>query len=247
MMFLIVDQGNTVIKWTSVMPPEFEIQKVHFAPSLQDFLSQISFYSGSKALICSVANDTMYNALKEGIERHNIACTTFSAHIPHPLINGYETPNTLGPDRLADAIGAWHLFPCQNSLVIDFGSCNNYELVLSSGTYMGGGISPGLQMRLKALHDYTGKLPTLNPEDFSGIHPGLNTKDCILSATLGGILAEAESIIHHYDALFGPLNIIFTGGNAPFFGKYLKIKNFAHPDLVLTGLAQTLKYHFETK
>ncbi|MCZ2443060.1 MAG: type III pantothenate kinase [Flavobacteriales bacterium] len=246
-MFLVIDQGNTNIKGAIVASPDFCLGEVFSAATPALFLAKIAGLSVSSAMICSVAADDLYFALSEQLSLKGIQVRRFTTATTTPILNAYTHPETLGSDRLADAVGAWSLFPHQHSFVIDCGSCLNYELVASEGIYLGGGISPGLQIRLKAMHDYTGKLPLLNASDYTGLFPGKTTKDSMLSATIGGMIAEIEALIEKIEKKYTPLNIILAGGDASFFGKYLKNKNFAHPDLVLTGLAQTLKYHFETK
>jgi len=211
------------------------------------FEEVLKIYPISHAIVSSVAAESKQIELFKVLNDFRISFIQLNAHTPVPIKNCYETPHTLGYDRLADAVGAWSLFPGKHSLVIDCGTCINYELITSTGEYLGGGISPGLRMRLEALHHFTGKLPLTHPDNFSEKFPGTNTAQCILSATIGGMAGEINWMIEKYSEQFTPLNIILTGGDASRFGKYLKNKIFAHPDLPLLGLLEILLYNLENK
>lgn len=164
---------------------------------------------------------------------------------PVPVINKYLTPETLGKDRLAGVIGARQLLPATDILVIDAGSAITYDLITAGGEYRGGSISPGIAIRYKALHTFTGRLPLL---DYYGDTPltGDTTDTCIQSGVLNGVLAEMDGIIASYRLLYPSLKIILTGGDHNYFDKRLKIKTFAAPNLVLEGLNLILNFNIET-
>eukprot|EP01034_Spumella_vulgaris_P018100 gene18100-23108_t len=128
---------------------------------------------------------------------------------------GYHTPETLGPDRLAVAIGGYSLYPGQNVLVLDFGTCLKCDFVSHSGRYEGGSISPGLQMRFKAMHTFTAKLPLLNrPENFPPHPIGRSTAESMQNGVLLGMLAEAEGMVGRYRELYPDVQVLVTGGDA---------------------------------
>ncbi|MBU6323998.1 MAG: type III pantothenate kinase [Bacteroidetes bacterium] len=159
-----------------------------------------------------------------------------------PLRCTYERADTLGPDRLALANGAWYLYPGQHTLIISLGTCITYDLVLEDGSYPGGAISPGLQMRYRSLHQFTGKLPLVEHRDFSG-NIGKNTEESILAGVQRGIAGEIEAWIRHMKHRYQDLNILFSGGDAASFGLSDQKRIFAAPDLMFQGLFAICRHH----
>jgi type III pantothenate kinase len=169
----------------------------------------------------------------------------FSHQTPIPVINRYATPATLGKDRLAAVIGSKLLFPGTDNLVIDAGTAITFDLLTAAGEYMGGSISPGIEMRYNALHTFTSRLPLLNATNDAAL-VGTDTASGIHSGVLNGALAEMEGIIQRYQQLYPSLKIILTGGDHNYFDKRLKIKTFAAPNLVLEGLNLILEFNIGT-
>ena len=159
-----------------------------------------------------------------------------------PFQSLYKTPKTLGVDRIAAVVGAKFLYNRQNCLVIDLGTCITYDLIDKSGAYHGGGISPGIDMKLKAMHKFTSKLPLIAAKGSPELI-GKTTKECMLSGAINGTIAELEGIIDRYKQFFDDLNIIFCGGDAFFFESKIKGHIFALPNLVLIGLNQILRFN----
>jgi len=174
----------------------------------------------------------------------NFKTIVFKAGIPIPIINNYETPLTLGNDRLAAAVGAAHIFKHSEVLSIDAGTAITYDFIDASGVYHGGGISPGIPMRFKALHTFTGKLPLIEMDEDAPLIGG-NTRHSIASGVLNGTIAEVEGIIERYQAIYPSVKIILTGGDHNYFDKRLKVKTFASPNLVLEGLNLILNFNIE--
>ena len=161
---------------------------------------------------------------------------------PIPIENLYETPETLGKDRLAAAVGANELFPDQNLLIIDAGTAITYDWVTEKNQYLGGNISPGLEMRFNALNQLTGKLPLVKPSSpFPEL--GRNTEEAIRAGVQWGILFEIEQYLENFNRNFKNLQIIMTGGDSKFFDKYLKKTIFVHFNLTLIGLNRILEYN----
>lgn len=158
-----------------------------------------------------------------------------------PVTIRYKTPSTLGRDRLAAVCGAQHLFPKNSCLVIDAGTCITYEILDAEGNYYGGAISPGINMRLKAMHTFTGKLPELVWADLNGFL-GDSTSSSMLQGVKQGILGEASRQIDLYTEKYPDLKVLITGGDSPFFEKNLKKVIFAAPNLVLIGLNTIQNY-----
>ena len=158
-------------------------------------------------------------------------CLRLSPQLPLPIRNGYTTPETLGEDRLAAAVGAASLYPGRNLLIVDFGTAITID-----------NISPGVQMRFRALHDYTAALPLCEScEDQTLL--GRSTVEAIRQGVMNGIAFEIEGYIARLFPEIDALSIIFTGGDAKFFVKRIKNTIFAHCDLVFLGLNRILEYN----
>lgn len=164
---------------------------------------------------------------------------------PLPLKNRYRSPATLGKDRLAAAVGGAALFPEEPVLIINAGTCITYDLVSSRNEYLGGAITPGLQMRLQALHTFTGKLPLILLRN-SEILTGRTTEESILSGVLAGTAAEMEGMVDRFSGQNPELKTILSGGDQNYFNKRLKISIFARPNIVLSGLQQILQFNVDT-
>ncbi len=159
-----------------------------------------------------------------------------------PVENLYQTKNTLGKDRLAAVIGANNIFPQSNVLVIDMGTAITYDFINDSDQYLGGNISPGLEMRFKALNHYTDQLPLLQKnEDYDII--GKSTAEAIISGVQNGIIFEMDGYINTLKSKHNDLKIILTGGDAIFFDKKLKNTIFVNLNLNFIGLNTILEHN----
>ncbi|MCW0482428.1 type III pantothenate kinase [Gaoshiqia sediminis] len=161
---------------------------------------------------------------------------------PVPIVNRYQTPETLGLDRLAAAIGAADMFPAQNLLVVDAGTAITFDLVSANNEYLGGNISPGLETRFKALHQFTGKLPLVGVKDeFQAI--GTDTESAIRAGVQLGVIFETEQYISYFSSIYPDLKVIITGGDARFFDQKLKEGIYVHFNLTMIGLNRILEYN----
>lgn len=158
-----------------------------------------------------------------------------------PFRNDYQTPETLGSDRIAAVAGAYHLFPGRNILVIDAGSAVTYDY-LSGKSYKGGNISPGLSMRFKALHRFTGKLP-LGSTLIKYSSPGKNTIDAITAGVTNGLIFEINEYIRIFQEQNMDSMVILTGGDSGYLKDRISYKANYQPDLVLSGLNYILEYN----
>lgn len=237
-MNLIIDQGNTATK-LAFFEEEKIIKKKTFAKSDQQGLMEYIAENTPKitgALISSVTANH--------IEIHDIETVYLNADTPLPVQLNYRTPQTLGKDRIANAVGAWVKNRNKNSLVIDLGTCIKYDLVNSKGAYLGGNISPGLHMRYKALDAFTDKLPLIAPRDFEYGY-GTDTDSSILNGVQQGVFHEINGFINRYRKEFEPLTIFMTGGDLNFFEKDFKNSIFADSDLTMIGLNEILKHNVQ--
>lgn len=161
---------------------------------------------------------------------------------PLPVENLYETPRTLGYDRMAAVVGASDRFPGRDILVIDAGTCITYEFIDAAGRYHGGNISPGLQMRFKALHSFTGRLPLVASEGRC-LPMGKDTETAIRAGVLRGIRYEMQGYIQDMKTKYPELLVFLTGGDEFSFDTNVKSIIFADKFLVLKGLNRILIYN----
>jgi type III pantothenate kinase len=238
---LVVDWGNTFIKagWFSG-----EILQENFTQWQEsDLIHWIHQQKPDFTLISSV-NRMDENFLKK-IQSHTQYLLLQSDTLL-PIQNRYDTPHTLGMDRLAAAVGAFELYPERNCLIIDAGTCITFDFLDSEGNFQGGNISLGLQMRFKALHEFTAKLPLINPDEFTeATLTGKSTKEAIFNGVVQGIIGETLHIIDEYRQKFEDLAVLVCGGDYRFFETRLKVPIFAIPNLTLVGLNRILSYNVE--
>ncbi|MFA5300654.1 MAG: type III pantothenate kinase, partial [Lutibacter sp.] len=159
-----------------------------------------------------------------------------------PFLNNYATPKTLGVDRIALVSSAFSNYPNKNVLIIDAGTCITYDFINHEGNYYGGAISPGIEMRYKALHVFTEKLPLLRPELMYQL-VGDSTETSIHSGILNGVIGEIDSIVEKYRKKNTDLTVVLTGGDVNFLSNRLKNSIFANPNFLLEGLNTILTYN----
>jgi type III pantothenate kinase len=152
-----------------------------------------------------------------------------------PFSTPVGKPETIGADRLAAVAAAVDLFPKQHNLVIGLGTCITYNYVNPSHEFLGGSISPGMQMRFRSMHEYTALLPLVEAENNFPLI-GYDTKTNLLSGVILGMAKEIDGIIDAYALKFNNFNVLLTGGDMAFFVPHLKNKIFADPYLIYKGL-----------
>jgi type III pantothenate kinase len=167
--------------------------------------------------------------------------TILTGASPAPVRSAYSTPLTLGVDRLANAAGAWRMFPGRAALAIDLGTCITHDLVDPAGVYRGGAIAPGLRMRLKAMSAYSARLPLMEPVAVPE-HWGHDTGSSLNSGAQWGVLFELQGFIARLRHEFPDAAVVLTGGDAVWFTRALKSGIFAHPSLTLEGLYAILDH-----
>lgn len=239
-MNLIIDIGNTRIK--AALFEKKTLKEFFVFQGTQEIFDSgiLEKYSVQKCIIGTVVNE-----IEPFLEqlRKKIPVLLFNSETPVPLKNLYKSAGTLGSDRLAAAIAANALSPAQDLLVIDAGTCIKYNFVTAANEYIGGAISPGLQMRFKALHTFTSRLPLLKVDtDFEQLI-GTTSGESILSGVELGAVAEVNGFIDQYRERFNNIKVFLTGGDADFFAKRLKKPIFADQFLILKGLNEILEYN----
>lgn len=239
-MNFIADIGNTSTKIAVIEGNEIRAREEfeHLSEeALDDIFGRYRFID--KAIVSSSGSDgeRVYAMVARRV-RYALRMTPAT---PVPLKNGYATPETLGTDRLAAAVGAKVLYGGGNMLIVDFGTAITYDLVVDD-TFVGGNISLGLHTRLRALHDYTSSLPLCTPTDEEMLC-GVSTRTAVEQGAMRGIGYETEGYIREFSKKYVNLRIIFTGGDAKYFVKRIKNTIFANRDLTLFGLNAILEYN----
>ena len=217
---------------------ELNKHKVVDSLTLKNVQQFISLNKVSSAILSSVKN--INKEFSEVINEFN--AIVLSEKISLPIKNNYTSPISLGKDRLAAVVGASVLYPKKDILVFDAGTCLTIDFINSDKEYLGGRISPGMEMRYNALHTFTDKLPLIKSEK-NALIIGNDTKTSIISGVQQGILAEVKTIISEYKSKNTDTVFIFTGGDSFYFEKELKNTIFANPNLVLIGLNEILDYN----
>ena len=240
-MNLVIDVGNTYVKLAifdkGILLFDKKVVLSDFCIQIKDIFS--NFPTINYAIISSVGKLNKKNiaVISAFCKVHKLS---YKSKIPFK--NSYATPKTLGVDRIALATVAFYHNPNKNTLVIDAGTCITYDMVNSFGVYLGGAISPGINMRYKALHKQTFKLPLLEKNDVCDFI-GNTSESSIHSGVINGVCNEIDGVISQYILRFTDLTVVLTGGDASFLSKRLKNTIFAHSKLLLEGLNYLLEYN----
>ncbi|WP_418264076.1 type III pantothenate kinase [Flavobacterium faecale] len=239
-MILTIDVGNTRIKGAvfevDTLLEQFVFEKIELEKKIKIILEK---YKKCQFLVVASVGDVekqVFLAFEKDIKVHFVSHSDV-----FPFVNKYETPKTLGIDRMVLAAGAVLKYPKQNRLVIDAGTCVTYDFIDENDNYLGGAISPGIQLRYKALNGYTSKLPLLvaqQPQSFVGS----STKESIHSGVVNGLVYEINGFIEEYQGINPNFIIILTGGDTVFLAKRLKNTIFANSNFLLESLNQTFQY-----
>ncbi len=235
---LVIDIGNTLTKIAVFKQGELVHTDRYPIIEAEILLNVIHQYQVKKVIVSSVKGEIeTWREVLEG----KVDLKYFDVKTSLGVQNHYKTPKTLGLDRWAAVVGAHCLCPDKANLIIDAGTCITYDWVDAEANYWGGSISPGLNMRYKALNYYTGALPLLTVDNQFNNAYGDDTTSAITSGVQNGIKNEVIGFIEHYIKLNPELNIVLTGGDSIFFDTLLKNSIFApyiinEPYLVLKGL-----------
>lgn len=237
-MNIVVDIGNTFTKVGFFEGNK--LLKKYTADSIEEAVGLLESNNVQNLTIASVKG--VSGIISDTLKYKNLIVVDENTALP--INNLYRSPKTLGVDRIAGAIGARIMCPEDNCMVIDIGTCITYDYIDNENNYHGGGISPGLDMKLKALHTFTAELPLVQ---FTENEPpaiiGQTTGDSILSGVINGTIAEINGMIELYRKKLGALTVLLSGGGVEFFEKRLKGPIFAAPDLVLIGLNGISEHH----
>lgn len=242
-MTLAIDIGNTKIK-VAVFEQDTIIEKdIIVLSELEKCLEKkLKKYKNLAFSVLSSVSNCPNEALE--LLKNKTKLLIISQESKFPFLNHYKTPLTLGLDRKVLVSGASIKFPNQNCLIIDAGSCITYDFIDEKSNYFGGAISPGIQMRYKALNNFTSKLPLLEKEYPSKLI-GNSTNQSIHSGIINSIVYEIKGFIASYSKEYKDLTIILTGGDADFLAKRLKSTIFANSNFLLESLNLLNQYNLK--
>lgn len=237
-MNLIIDIGNTLQKCAIYDSSDNELFHDAMEVISINYLTQLfQKFKIEHAIISSVGKtDVDLISFLKG----KTNCIIFDHHAKIPITINYASFETLGLDRIANGVGAASIFPGEDCLSIQAGTCIVYDFIDKEGVFQGGAISPGINMRFKALHEQTNNLPFIEKENVN-YFIGKNTQQSIKSGVINGVIFEIMGHIESYKTQFNPLKVVITGGDMFFLQNSIKNQIFATPNLVLIGLNKILK------
>jgi len=239
-MRLCIDWGNSRIK-AAIFQDEKIVKDYNFSEeeALTRIVDLLETHKPDAAILCAVAN---YPPELKMLLQDHTKLIILNSNTSLPIMNAYHSPDTLGADRLALAVAANNLYPQYDNLVISLGTAITYNFLPKNRAFRGGNITPGMDMRFKALHEFTDKLP-LVAQQGDLVLLGYDTETSIRSGVMMGIAAEIDGMISFYKEQYPTLNVTVTGGNAPLFTDKLKNKMEQDPQLLLKGLHAILKHN----
>jgi len=236
---LCFDFGNTRLKCALFSAGELQQVIVLEDDSEQRMQELLDQYKPSHSILSSVID---HNLGSEQLLRARTLFHKLDQHSRLPITTPVGKPETIGADRLALVVAAVDLFPEKNNLVIGLGSAITYNFINKYSQFLGGGISPGMEMRFKSLEVFTAKLPLVKA-DWNFPLVGYDTRTNILSGVIIGMAKEIDGMIEAYEEKYENINVLVSGGDAQYFNHYLKRKIFADPDLIFKGLYAICQYN----
>lgn len=232
-MTLTIDAGNTQTKASLFQGDRCVAAACLLAADGRQLREWVRHYPVERCAISDVGDRSL--SLRTLLAELEIPTLCVTGLTPAPLKNGYHTPETLGADRWAAAVGAADLLPAHPLLIIDAGTCVTYDFVAASGEYLGGNISPGLALRFAALHEHTAQLPLVDPKGATP-NPGIDTPTAIRTGILTGWQDEIAGCIDRFRQAHADLQIFLTGGDAVYFSTDASLPLRREADLVARGL-----------
>lgn len=229
---LCLDFGNTRLKAAIFNDDALIEEQVLPDDGVETLQRILKTYHPDRSILSSVID---HNPVMEELLASNTSFHKLSHQSKLNFTSPVGKPSTIGADRLALSAAAVHFFPGQNNLVIGLGSCITYNLINQNHEFLGGAISPGMEMRFKSMHDYTAKLPLVQ-KDWNFPVTGYDTRTNLQSGVLAGISFEIDGYIDFYASKYSNFNVVLTGGDAGYFARHLKNKIFADLKFLFKGL-----------
>ena len=238
-MNLVIDNGNTRTKFAIIDGNQI------ITSGLADNTNTLEQLFGTFSIESVITSNVGKRLDIQDFIPKNVKTFELTSDLPLPIKIDYETPHTLGADRLAVVVGATKMFPNQNCLVIDAGTCITLDFIDNRSVYHGGAILPGLAMKFNALHTFTEKLPLLQIANCDSLTQlvGQSTSQSINSGVVYGTILELEGFVNQYKVRFGDLKVLITGGDADFLAKHLNFDHLQNAELAIVGLNEILKYN----
>jgi len=238
---LCIDIGNTRVKFGVFLDDAIiEVQRT----GLREISDQLKVFSQKYPISRMIVSSTRLS-IPDEIREYGQKMALYlelSHETALPVKLDYDTPETLGRDRIAGAVGAFALYPGQGVIIVDAGTCITYDFLDHNGVFRGGNIAPGMNMRLRAMHEFTEKLP-LAPFQMQNEILGKSTVGALQNGAIQGTKFEIESFIRRMQLKFGDLKVIFTGGDANNFVDFFNSKIFVVQNLILIGLNKIINHN----
>lgn len=244
-MNLIIDAGNTQIKWALF---ENGAMKHRGAETDWSGLLQAMHDPGMMQVEQAILSSTrtLSTAVLDYLKQQGTKIWYMKPDLDLPFVLDYHTPETIGVDRLAAIAGAQAKWPGETVLVVDLGTAITFDLITNGQLFVGGNISPGMNIRFQSLSRFTDNLPLVEAAD-EVPELGKSTTDAIRSGVQTGILFEITAYINSLKNKYNEVRVILTGGDAEFFVKKLKKTIFVDPNLVLKGLNHILEHQLRVQ
>jgi type III pantothenate kinase len=237
---LCLDFGNTRLKWAIFSSGEIAETGLFSEAVIEELAVCLETHKPERSILSSVVNhpESLEVLLKSKTRFHKL-----DHHSRVPITTPVGKPETIGADRLALVVAAAHYFPNYNNLVIGLGSAITFNYINRFRQFIGGSISPGMEMRFKSLQAFTAKLPLVSPH-WNFPLAGYDTKTNIQSGVIFGIAKEIDGVVEAYEERYENMHVLMTGGDAGYFKPFLKKKITEDPDLIFKGLYLISEYNF---
>ncbi len=239
MLNLAIDIGNTRMKLGLFKGREIVH---HYNIEASDLAGLKNFVEGKSIQYAILSSTAIVPDSFESYLKKEFDYIRLSTETPLPMESTYTTPKTLGKDRIAGVMGASVLFPGHGCLVIDAGTCITYDLINAKGVYLGGNIAPGINLRLRAMDEFTAALPLVAKQQ-PETDRGYSTETALRAGAVWGAAQESLGFIQRFDKQTEDLKIILTGGDAELLDKLIDWDTTVEPHLVLIGLIKILEYN----
>ena len=237
--FFVLDAGNTRIKIAEFQHDELVGVRVFDYTKEDELIAYLVTIKNSFSLLSGVVKEDFLTRLADVWS----PTVRLNPSTPLPIsLENYQTENTLGVDRIANAVAGHHFSNGKNTLIIDIGTCLKFDFVDEKGNYHGGSIAPGVRLRFKSMNDYTANLPLIEEYTQTALI-GDSTKNSLMSGVINGMTAEINGFIERYTQQFPQLTIFLTGGDAILFDNALKSSIFVDQNFTLKGLFLILKHN----
>ncbi len=238
-----IDIGNSRVKTAAFLPSGELLERQYFeSHAWEQINTHLTNLQAKNIIYSSVADEPPSDWIQHQIAQQR-RLWALDGSKALPFRSQYSSMHTLGKDRIAAIAGAIFLYGAKNCLIVDAGTCATMDVLSDQGIFIGGNISPGMQMRLRAMHDYTARLPLVAPQSLMQKVLGNNTETALRLGGQGGLAYEIEGLYQRLVAEYPQLNVILTGGDATQISSHLTLPHVVEPSLVLHGLFKIMSFY----